>query len=345
MTARPPTGPATSPATSKARQRPKAFPPPEFPPRRPKLFARMPPAVFPSVLGLLGLGIALRRAFAGFALAGGVVELVLGLLLGLWGFAIAGLLVKVARRPAVVAEELKTLPGQAGYAAASMSTMVAAAIVLPYAPGLAVALVWSALAVHLAVAVVLIRGLVSLPAEARLVTPVWHLSFVGFIVAAVPAAQLGMVGLAQAILWATLPVAGAIWAMSIWQLVKRVPPAPLRPLLAIHLSPAALFVTVAVLLGQQALAQVFAGIGLAILAVLLVNARWITEAGFSPFWGAMTFPLAAYASGLLLLGGVAEGAGLLVLLGALAFVPMVAWRVISMWPAGKLAAKTGAIEA
>ena len=40
--------------------RPKRFPPPEFPPRRPKLFARTPPAVFPSILGLLGLAGAVR---------------------------------------------------------------------------------------------------------------------------------------------------------------------------------------------------------------------------------------------------------------------------------------------
>ena len=36
--------------------RPKRYPPPEFPPRRAKLFAKTPPAVFPSILGLLGLG-------------------------------------------------------------------------------------------------------------------------------------------------------------------------------------------------------------------------------------------------------------------------------------------------
>ena len=33
--------------------RPKLFPPPEFPPRRPARFARMPPAVFSVLLGLV----------------------------------------------------------------------------------------------------------------------------------------------------------------------------------------------------------------------------------------------------------------------------------------------------
>ena len=39
--------------------RPKRYPPPEFPPRRAKLFARTPPAIFPPILGLLGLAAAL----------------------------------------------------------------------------------------------------------------------------------------------------------------------------------------------------------------------------------------------------------------------------------------------
>jgi tellurite resistance protein len=43
-------------------RRPRAFPPPEFPPRKPKLFARTPPAVFPVLLGLEGLALALHDA-------------------------------------------------------------------------------------------------------------------------------------------------------------------------------------------------------------------------------------------------------------------------------------------
>ena len=77
----------------KIERRPKAYPPPEFPPRRPKLFAKTPPAVFPVVLGLLGLGLALRRAADVTGLPGAVAELVLGLVLGLWAFATAALLI------------------------------------------------------------------------------------------------------------------------------------------------------------------------------------------------------------------------------------------------------------
>ena len=42
---------------------------------------------------------------------------------------------------------------------------------------------------------------------------------------------------ASALLWATLPIAALIWGISLAQLIGRIPPAPLRPLLAIHLAP------------------------------------------------------------------------------------------------------------
>jgi tellurite resistance protein len=41
-----------------------------------------------------------------------------------------------------------------------------------------------------------------------------------------------------------IPVATGVWAFSLWQLFTRIPPAPLRPLLAIHLAPASLFAIV-----------------------------------------------------------------------------------------------------
>ena len=42
-------------------KRPPIFPPPQFPPLKLRAFQRMPPAVFPAIMGLFGLGLALRR--------------------------------------------------------------------------------------------------------------------------------------------------------------------------------------------------------------------------------------------------------------------------------------------
>ena len=67
------------------------------------------------------------------------------------------------------------------------------------------------------------------PAEQRRVTPVWHLNFVGFILAGITAPAVGMAGLGIAILWATGAMAVAIWAESARQFLAAGVPAPLRP--------------------------------------------------------------------------------------------------------------------
>ncbi|MFC3180211.1 TDT family transporter [Cypionkella sinensis] len=326
-------------------RRPKAYPPPEFPPRKPKLFAKTPPVVFSVVLGLLGLGLALRRAAEVLGLPGGLVEAALGAALVFWAFATVVLLSKIARRPAVLLEDLRVLPGRAGMAACSMSAMLAAAVLVPYAPGLAYAVMVLALLAHGVLAALVIWQIARSPKEQRAVTPVWHLSFVGGIVAAIPALALGRLDLAQVLLWGALPIAALIWGASLAQLIGRIPPAPLRPLLAIHLAPAALFSMVATGLGQGILAQSFAAFGGVILLALLAGLRWVTVAGFSALWGSFTFPLVAYAAALIGLGGQAQQVGLGLLAASAVVVLWVAWKVIALWPTGKLAAKTNAAEA
>lgn len=330
-------------ATEPARFRPKAYPPPEFPPRKAAAFARTPPAIFPPILGLIGLGLALKRGLAASGWAVGPADALLGAVAALWAFAVLAYLAKVARRPAVIAADLGTLPGRAGLAAAGMGGMLLSAVLAPFAPMLATGLLWAALLVHAALAGRLARLLLTGPAEARNPNPTLHLSFVGFIVGGVGAAELGQGALAGALLWLTLPVAVAIWLWAGLDLLRRVPPAPLRPLLAIHLAPACLLSSVASLTGHEAVATAFAALSALLLVALAASARWLLAAGVSPMWGALTFPLAAAASAFLLAGWV--WAGLAVLTVAVALVPWIAWRVLSLWPGNRLAARTNAAEA
>ena len=330
-------------------RRPRAYPAPEFPPRKPRLFARTPPAIFPSLLGLLGLGLALRTGAAVFGVSGsvpaGLIEAALGALLILWAFAVVALKVKVLRRPAVLTEDMRVLPGRSGLASATMSGMAAAAVLLPYAPGLALLLVVASLVAHAVMAAILIVTLARLPPESRNVNPTLHLSFVGFIVGAGPLAALGHVGSATVIFWVSAILALAIWAASLVQLIRSEPPAPLRPLLAIHLAPAALLSLVAVEIGQPLLSLGFTTLGMVIFLALLAGARWITLSGFSPLWGAFTFPLAAFANALLTQGDSWVWPGTVVLLLALGVVPSIAWNVLKLWPGNRLALKTNAAEA
>lgn len=332
-------------ADSTARFRPKTYPPPEFPPRQPRLFARTPPAVFAPILGLLGLGLALRRGQAAFGWSEALADLMLGMAVLLWAFAVVAYLGKMMRRPGVMVEDMRVLPGRAGLAAASVGGMATAAALAPFAPGFAYGILLGSLAVHGVQAALLLRQHLTAASEARGVSPADHLGFVGFIVGGLAAASLGKLGLAEGLLWATLPVAIVIWGLSARQLWSRIPPAPLRPMLAIHLAPASLFASVAALVGQAEVAQGMMGLATLILIALLVASRWITESGFSPMWGALTFPLSAYAGAGFVVGGLWAPAGGIGLAAALIIVPVIAYRVLKLWPQGALGARTNAAEA
>jgi len=326
--------------------RPKRFPPPKFPPRRTAAFARTPPAIFPPILGLLGLAIALRLASGQMALDPGPAELLAGVAVALWLFAAFAYGVKVVRRPRVVVEDLRVLPGRSGLAALSMGGMAAATLIAPHAGALTQGLIVLSLLVHGVLAVLLLRRLLArMPAEGRQVNPTLHLNFVGFIVAGPAAVAVGWSGLATVLFWVTLPVAVAIWGLSARQFANSVPPPPLRPLLAIHVAPAALLASVAALLGMVGLSTVLGIAGLALALVLAVSVRWLLAAGITPMWGALTFPLAALGAALILVGGVWEMAGIGLTALALGAIPAILWWVLKRWPEGRLAAVTNAAEA
>ncbi len=340
----PATEPATPPASEPLDARPKRYPPPEFPPRKLAPFARMPPAVFPPILGLLGLAVALRLALEQTGFDRGAGDLLAGVAVAFWVFAAAAYGTKVARRPGVVIEDLRVLPGRSGLAAMTMGGMVTATLVAAHAAGLALALLLVALAGHAVLAVLLIRLLLTLPPPGREVNPTWHLSFVGFILAAPAAHALGWEGLATGLFWATLPVAALIWGLSALQFIRSVPPPPLRPLLAIHVAPAAVLATVAMLIGRADLATPLVLLGGVFAVILAGSARWVAVVGVSPLWGSFTFPLAALATAVLLHDGWLWG-GLALTAVGLAVIPAILWWVLRRWPGGKLAAVTNAAEA
>jgi tellurite resistance protein len=319
-------------------------PPPPLSASPPGMWRRVPPAIFPPIMGLLGLGLAWRVLGATLPAVAGLAEAFLGAVVLLFLFAAVAWTSKPLRRPGVLAEELRVLPGRAGVAAAVLCLLLAAAVLVPYAPGVALALAWVGIALLAGLGVLVLRAYLVGPEEARVVTPVFHLVFVGYIIAPVALVPLGQGGVSAAIFWLTLAIAALIWAESLRQIASRIPPAPLRPLLAIHLAPVSLFASVAALLGWGGLALAFALAGMALLAVLLVFARWLLEAGFTPLWGALTFPVAALASAVL--RAVPEPTGLwlgaALVLAATGLNVAVAVRVLRDWAKGGLAAKTNA---
>lgn len=319
-------------------------------PFRPPLWRRTPPAIFPPLFGLMGLGLGWRRAAGAFGASEAIGETLLGLVTAAYLFALVAYLAKVLRRPGVVAEDLRVLPGRAGIAAMLLTGYLLAAALVIYSPTLATVILSFSLAGHLGVVVMILRGLATGPAEARVVTPVWHLTFVGFIVSPLAALPLGWVGYSTAVFFITMALAAAIWAVSLGQMLRKEPPAPLRPALAIHLAPACLLGTVAFLLGLPGFGLGFASLAVILLAWLIMRARWIVAGGFNPLWGAFTFPLAAFANLMMIVGEAGYGAafgnlGGAVLITASLFIPWVAWKVMRQWASGKLAEKTNAAQA
>ena len=314
------------------------------------LFRRTPPAIFPPILGLFGLGVAWRRGQGAFGVPDAPVEAFLGAVTLLFLFALFAYGVKVILRPRVVTEDFQTLPGRAGLAALTMSLMMLAAVALPYSGQLAAWLVAGGVVLHAFIASAALRLFLTGPVEARQFTPAMHLTFVGLINAPLAAVPLGMTAVATAILWYALAAAVAVWALTLAPLLTGTVPPPLRPLQAIHLAAASLLGSAAHLLGLAPLGNGLALFSAALFLLLVVRIRWLTEAGFSGFWSAFTFPIAAFAGVLLLTAeNLASEAvrtvGGLVLIAATLIIPPIAFKVMQLWAKGVLAQKTNAATA
>lgn len=310
----------------------------------PGLWRRVPPAIFPPLLGVLGLALAWRAATARFGLPPGLAGMLAGMTVAAAGLAALSYATKLARRPAVLTEELRILPGRAGLAAAVVAIYAVAQLLAPFAPVTARGVLVAGMVAQLVLWAVVIPVMAHVPGQGR-VTPVWQLTFVGPIVAAQAAAGFGWVWLAQWLWWVMAVAAGLIWIVSLRQALAERVPAPLRPLLVIHLAPVAMLGNVAAALGWQRLALGFAVASALVLALAVLRGRWLTEAGFSPLWGAFTFPLAATTILWIAVSGFAPGWAVpaqVLLLASSLIVPPILFRVWRAWADGGLAVKTNA---
>lgn len=304
------------------------------------LFVRTPPAIFPPIFGLLLLGLGWRAASYATNLPQGASELALGAVSLLLIFALVAYLGKFVKRPGVLAEDLRILPGLEGLASANLALMTLAAIVAPYAGQIALALLVFSGLMQLALAVAVLRRWARAKDRFWQITPVWHLVFSGFLMLAPAALALGKGALALGLLWGMMPIVALIFLASAVQFLKRVPPAPLRPLLMIHVLPLALIAILASAFGFAALALVATGAAFALAVVMAVAGVWLLGQGFSNFWGALIAPLAALASALFACGFAVPA--IVVLLVATGGGVLIAKRILQDWAKGGLAIKTNA---
>lgn len=327
---------------------PRHSPPPVFPLKRPGragLVRTMPPAVFPAILGLLWLGLGWRAALGAFALPGGPADACLGAVTLLWAFAVMAYGTKLLRRPGVLAQDLQGLPGRDGLSALALSISSVALVLAPIRPALAMGVMIAGLATQLGLLVAVLALSWAGPQERRAVTPVWQTLFGGLGLVALPALTLGWTGTALGLAILSGVGAAAIWLVSARQFWHRNPPAPLRPLLALHIVPAAVLGLAAQGLQLATWGQGLALIAAGALVALLVSGRWLLQSGYTSFLGALIFPLAASATLFLALDGAWRAAGLLVLVAATAAGLPIAYRLLKDWMTGSLAMQTNAAEA
>lgn len=309
------------------------------------LARRLPPAVFPAVMGLFGLGLLWRRAGQALALPPGIGEAILGAVSLLFLFFAGGYALKFMRRPAVLAEELRLLPGRLGLSALAACLYLFAAALAPHAPGAARLIACATLPLHAALIALILRHFLTGPASQRRYSAAGHLYFVSPVVGALSLAVLGLSDGAAVLFAGSICVAALIWAGGLRELLSAPPHPPLRPLLALHLAPAAVAGLTAQALGLAVIAAFAAVLALILLAALTAALPKLLASGFSALWSAFTFPLAATAALWLGQGGMWAAAGTVLLIAATLIVPAIAFRVLKLWAGGQLAVRTNAASA
>lgn len=303
------------------------------------LWHRTPPALFPVMLGLLGLGLGWRRALG----PDSWVEPVLLAIVALYLF-FAGLYVaKLMRHAKILRADMATPPAQAGVAALTMSGMLAAAVLTPLEPHLAAALLALSVLGHIGIMGVLTRHLRAAGIRAGQVTPALHLPYVGLVLAPMAAIPLGWTGLSWALLAVSVPPVLVVGGLSIRNTLRDGMAPPLRPSHAIHVAALSIFGSVLWQLGVERLACALLIVAGIVTLVLVIRIRWLTAAGFTPVWGAFTFPMAALAGLVQFRFGPEAGIWVQIPLAvATVLILPIAARVLRRAFTGALARQTGA---
>lgn len=309
---------------------------------------RTPPALFPATLGMFGLSLAWRSAVDVIAAPDVVWRLLLSVTGLFFIFAFGAYIAKVLRRPSVVFEDLNPAPGRAAVSAGSMCLLLFAAGLAMHGPpvGLATAVWLTGLGLHVVYMLCVITVLARAPVEARVVTPVLFLPFVGYIVSPIGGVPLGFGDLANWLYLYSLAAGAVIITLSAPRFVLEATAIPARASAAILLAPTSVGAVSGHALGFGWLVDAFITASVIISAVLLARLRWLTAGGFTPLWGAFTFPSAAFTSAMLVAadrwGGAWDWAAALALVTASLIIAPIWVLTIRAWSLGRLAPATGA---
>ena len=314
----------------------------------PSFWRRTPPALFPATLGMFGLSLAWASAASALDAPRAVSVVVFAATTAFFLFAFGCYIAKLIRRPAVVLDDLKPAPARAAVSAGSMCLLLMAAGLSVHGYGGDVAgVIWFAgLILHLIYLICVCEALRRSPPEARVVTPVLFLPFVGVIVSPIGGVPLGFAAIATPIYVYTLVAGAVIVALATPRYFVKPTPIPARAAAAILLAPTSIGAVSGAALGYAMITEFFIYISVILSLIFVARVKWLTAGGFTAQWGAFTFPSAAFAGAMVLAadlwGGLWIWAGSFALIAASVIVPPIWAMTIRHWMLGRLALSTGA---
>jgi tellurite resistance protein len=311
-------------------------------------YRRTPPALFPCLLGLIGLSLIWQK-LPEFGAPIWIGEALSAIAFGLFGFTFASYVLKIIIRPSVVLDDLKVGPARGAVSAGSVCLMLLAALILPYDFRIAAVVWWCGLVLQVGYLICVIITLKSVENMRATLTPVLLLPFVGFIVAAIVGPDLGYRGVSIGILALAAPLYFWIAMESLLNAKTRGVEPPNRAGFAILLAPPSVYAVASYFIWNDAVFYWFWLVAFVAAIALLPFIPWMVRGGFKPSWGAFTFPLTAFSTAMML--GVQAGFIVAVVPMAIGvslasvLVPYVVYKTFSAWGHGKLAEATKAAVA
>lgn len=314
------------------------------------LWRQTPPAAFPVCLGFLSLAVAWQHAvdvlpWVSEDMSNLLLAAATGYFLWFFGFYLA----KVIARPAVLLEDMQSPPARAGIAAMAMSMMLLALALLPfnvYVPQVW----WTGVVLQIVASAVVLHAIWKDPPKKRHFSTFQYLTFVGPVIGPFTGVPLGYIWQSYWLIMASL-VAYVIVTIGIIMTLKRDPiPKNLRPSITIFLAPICLFALGFDALGYHQIFVYFYWASNVVAVALLFMAPWMMRGGYTPVWGAFTFPIAAYLNVQII--GMANGHGTYAMVGTYAAMvigtPLIfymVYKTVMEWVTGDLAKKSHAATA
>jgi tellurite resistance protein len=287
-------------------------------------------------MGLGGVGLAWRQAGISLGAPGAIGEAVLALAALVWLTVVGMQALRALRHTEAFLAELRHPVRVAFAAAPTIGLLILSAAAWPYSPSLGGTIWGIAAALHLLVAMLILRRIVAGRGEPAMLAPPLLIPFVGNILAPAFGAQMGFVDASWMMFGVGLVLWLAVLPLLLYRLLGGPPiPAALKPTLIILVAPPAVGALALIGLtgGAGGPSLALTGVALLFAAVLLSLSAELARVPFSLAWWGSTFPSAAFAV-MVMAEGFPPAFGWVALLLTTGLTGWTAWRTVLAARAG-----------